>query len=253
MGDLEKYRASEKEKSRTEDLLNILPKGRRTILDVGARDGRFSKLLTAYFEEVTALDLQKPAFDIPGVVAVAGDVTQLPFPADSFDCVFCTEVLEHVRDIEKACSELARVAKHELILGVPFRQDIRLGRTTCRTCGKVNPPWGHVNSFEEDTLPARFPDWQIVSQSFVGTSKEATNALSTFLMDLAGNPWGTYSQDETCIHCGASLKPPRNRTFWQRICCWLAIRINRFQALWIRPHGNWIHLVLTKPEKKLAG
>ena len=35
-----------------------------------------------------------------------GDVTQLEFPNDSFDVVFCTEVLEHVAALQKACFEI---------------------------------------------------------------------------------------------------------------------------------------------------
>src|SRR5947208_8764132 len=149
MSDLEKYRASESERARTDDLLRLIPKNRRSRLDIGARDGQFSRLFTQYFDEVTALDLERPTFEIPGVVTVAGNATRLDYPDDAFDCVFCAEVLEHIPAIDQACRELARVARYEIVIGVPYRQDIRLGRTTCRSCGKSNPPWGHVNSFDE--------------------------------------------------------------------------------------------------------
>jgi SAM-dependent methyltransferase len=41
--------------------------------------------------------------------AVPGSVTELPFPDDSFQFVFCTEVLEHVADHHKAAAEISRV------------------------------------------------------------------------------------------------------------------------------------------------
>jgi SAM-dependent methyltransferase len=41
--------------------------------------------------------------------AVPGSVTELPFPDDSFQFVFCTEVLEHVPDHHKAAAEISRV------------------------------------------------------------------------------------------------------------------------------------------------
>src|SRR5271166_757763 len=110
MSNLELYRASDREIARTADLLRLLPRGRRSVLDVGARDGHFSRLLTEYFSEVTALDLKQPDFDIPRVRTVAGDVTKLDFDAGSFDCVFCAEVLEHIPDVENACKEILRVA-----------------------------------------------------------------------------------------------------------------------------------------------
>src|ERR1051325_4414509 len=98
---IEQYRASEREKSRTGDLLRLLPRGRRSVLDIGARAGHFARLLTAYFAEVTAIDLVKPPFEFPGVVTIAGDATRLAFPDGSFDCVFCAEVLEHIPEVQK--------------------------------------------------------------------------------------------------------------------------------------------------------
>lgn len=247
MADLQKYRASELERARTADLLRIVPKGRASVLDIGARDGHFSKLLTTYFPSVTALDLKKPSLDRPDIETVAGDVTNLNFPDRSFDCIFCTEVLEHVPEIVKACQEISRVARYEIVIGVPFEQDIRIGRTTCGACGKRNPPWGHVNSFNESRVSKLFPGWQVISTSFVGVTQEATNRLSVVLMDLAGNPWGTYDSDLGCLYCGTGLRPPAaKRTIGSRICSALAHRLNRIQLLWTRPHHNWIHVVLSR-------
>jgi len=246
MINLEQLRTSEREQERTKDLLRILPKGRRSVLDIGARDGHFSRLLTQYFPEVTALDLQKPTFEIPGVATVQGDATKLEFASNSFDCVFCAEVLEHIPNVQAACSEIMRVARHEIIIGVPFQQDTRLGRTTCRSCGKINPPYGHVNSFTEAKLERLFSGRRIISKSFVGVNKSATNALSTFLLDLAGNPWSPYDQEEPCGHCGANLVAPLNRSTGQRICSGIALRLNALQSRFKRPHGNWIHLVFSK-------
>jgi SAM-dependent methyltransferase len=244
--DLEQYRAGEREQARTADLLRVMPKGRRTLLDIGARDGHFSRILTEYFDEVTALDLKRPTFDFPRVTTVAGDVTNLEFPDGSFDCIFCAEVLEHVPSIERACAEIVRVARHEVIIGVPYRQDIRVGRTTCRSCGAINPPWGHVNSFDDQRLHNLFPRLRVLSKSFVGVNHSATNSVAAVLMNWAGNPWGCYQQDEPCTQCGAPLAPPEKRGLASKICSALAHRINRVQELMTRPHANWIHIALSK-------
>jgi SAM-dependent methyltransferase len=245
--DIQKYRESEPEKARTADLLRLLPSGRSSVLDIGARDGHFSRLLTEYFELVTGLDLEKPRFEYPQVTTVAGDVTKLQFPDSSFDCVFCAEVLEHIPDVERACREIARVARHEIVIGVPYRQDTRVGRTTCQECGRRNPPWAHVNTFDEPRLIELFPQLELKAKSFVGSVKSATNPVSTLLMDLAGNPWGTYEQEEPCIHCGAKLVAPvHRRSILARICSGLAIRMNVAQSLVTPAHGNWIHVVFSK-------
>jgi SAM-dependent methyltransferase len=201
---LARYRNSPAEIARSRDLMAIVPKNLSTVLDVGARDGHFSRRLAEHFEYVTALDLSMPQLDFDRVRPVQGDVTQLRFPDNHFDVVFCAEVLEHVPALREACSEIARVARYAVVIGVPYMQDIRLDRTTCDHCGKTNPPWGHVNTFDEHRLSSLFPEYCLAKTSFVGSAKSRTNFLSTWLMDFAGNPWGVYEQEEPCIHCGGS-------------------------------------------------
>lgn len=243
---MEEYRESASERERTADILRLLPKNRSSVLEIGSRDGHFSRLLPQHFSEVTALDLKKPEFQIDSVVTVAGDVTKLAFPSNSFDCVLCTEVLEHVADVRAAALEIARVAKHEAIVGVPFEQDIRVGRMTCRNCGKVSPRWGHLTSFSERKLLQLFPGMKPAARSFIHTDGERTNAISAFLLDLAGNPWGQYGPDESCVHCGAALLARPDRTPWGRLCSFLAVRVvDRLQPNPL-PHPKWIHLVLSK-------
>jgi SAM-dependent methyltransferase len=240
------YRNSSAEIARTRDLLDIVPKNLSSVLDVGARDGHFSQLLTEHFESVTALDLTMPQLDFRRVRPVQGDVTKLQFPDDNFDVVFCAEVLEHVPELQKACSEIERVARHAVVIGVPYRQDTRLGRTTCNHCGKRNPPWGHVNTFDEDKVSRLFPKCRPIRTSFVGRTNERTNSLSMWLMDLAGNPWGVYDQDEPCIDCGGQMSPPTSRSFAEKLITALALRLNQLQSRFSPMHPNWIHVVFQK-------
>ena len=46
---------------------------------------------------------------------IAADIASLPFKEKSFDFVFCSHVLEHVKDPALACRELIRVAKRGYI------------------------------------------------------------------------------------------------------------------------------------------
>jgi hypothetical protein len=139
-----------------------------------------------------------------------------------------------------------RVARHAVVIGVPYRQDTRLDRTTCNHCGKTNPPWGHVNTFDEHKVSSLFPRCSLVKTSFIGTTKDRTNALSTWLMDLAGNPWGVYEQDEPCIHCGQRMNPPSSSPLPQKLMAAMALRLNRLQSRLNRTHPNWIHMVFQK-------
>jgi SAM-dependent methyltransferase len=241
------YRSSSPEQARTADLIRLLPRRRRSVLDVGARDGHFSRILTEYFTRVVALDLKKPSWEFPGIETVAGDATQLQFADNFFDCVFCAEVLEHIPNLEKACSELVRVARNEVIVGVPYRQDTRIGQMTCPQCGKLSPPWGHVNTFDEEKLKRLFRGLRVDEISFVGSNGSATNALAAKLMTLGGNPWGPYDQEEGCVHCGAKLPPPQEpRPLFQKVCSAVALRLEHLQSRFTHEHGNWIHVRFVK-------
>ncbi|MDQ7837061.1 MAG: class I SAM-dependent methyltransferase [Thermodesulfobacteriota bacterium] len=55
-----------------------------------------------------------------------GDLCECPYPDDMFDCVVSLSVLEHIKDIDKAVREIARVLKKDgvLIAGFPIENGI---------------------------------------------------------------------------------------------------------------------------------
>ncbi len=192
--------------------------------------------------------MEKPSFLHKSINCVQGDITNLNFIDESFDFVFCAEVLEHIPPhlLQKACFELERISKEYLLIGVPYKQDIRVARTKCYSCGGKNPPWGHVNSFNIKKLQSLFPYLEIIEVSFVGETNRRTNIISTFIMDLADNPRGTYEQVEACIHCGEKLKLPPQRSFFQEICFISAFFLDYIQKLFCKAHPNWVHLLFKR-------
>ena len=96
------------------------------ILDAGCGGGGYVKFLTEQGLESVGVDkyedfLQVARDNDPEGAYFQGDLTDLPFEDDSFDCTFCFDVLEHVDDYS-AIAELARVTKNRLIVAVP-RED----------------------------------------------------------------------------------------------------------------------------------
>lgn len=245
---LSAYRASAAEKQRTDDLVRLFPKSGQLALDIGARDGHFSLLLAECFDSVIALDLSLPEVEHPRVQCVQGNAAELPFDSRFVDFVLCAEVLEHIPTdiLATVCREIERVSNDKILIGVPYRQDTRVGRTTCGGCGKINPPWGHVNCFDESRIAALFPACDIDVLSFVGTTTEQTNALSAKLMDWAGNPYGTYQQEEPCIHCGAALTPPPKRDLGQKLATKAAFWTKSASQILAKPRGKWMHVLLSK-------
>jgi hypothetical protein len=80
----------------------------------------------------------------------------------------------------------------------------------------------------------------------VWRNRDRTNALSAWLMNRAGNPWGTYHQEEPCIRCGGRLHRPARRSLAQRVCAAIAHRLTAVQRWLVRPRPNWIHMVFRK-------
>jgi SAM-dependent methyltransferase len=151
-------------------------------------------------DSVTALDLQQPRVSHPKVTCVSGDLTRLSYPDRSFDVVFCTEALEHIPALEQAVSELKRVVKHAVVIGVSYKQDIRIGRTTCVHCGKIGPPWGHIHVFDEERMVRLVQPFRLSARLLTGLDTEKTNALGAWCTDKSRNPYGITSRaSNACI------------------------------------------------------
>lgn len=245
LGRVAEFRHAPREQARIAALFRLIPERGGSALDIGARDGYLSLRLAERYDNVTAFDLEKPAFVPPSLAWVVGNAAHLPFPDRAFDLVMCVEVLEHIpeRFLRKVCAELTRVTRRNLIIGVPYDQDLRLGRTTCRVCGGKNPPYGHVNVFNELNLEMLFPQLRAEKTELVGDSQERTNGVSALLNDWAKNPFGTYDQDEPCIHCGAKLVRPARRSIPHRAFASAATHLQRAQVALIGRRANWMHVL----------
>ena len=94
-------------------------RGLRNFLDVGSGAGQIAKHLIKYADqeaEITCFDLSHEMLrrarnrlksDRPRFVVA--DLSNLPFPAETFDCVTCGYVLEHLPDAKVGLAELSRV------------------------------------------------------------------------------------------------------------------------------------------------
>ena len=104
-------------------IIDVHATGARKILEIGKGSGFVSDFLAKAGMEVTTVDVN-PNLE-PDVL---GSVLELDqhFEEDSFDCVLCAEVLEHLpfSEFETAIQQIARVSRDSCILTVPRLQRI---------------------------------------------------------------------------------------------------------------------------------
>ena len=124
-------------RKRTEFVLDICPVGDG--LDVGCGTGALAARLAAEGLAMTGVDPSEGMLEVlwrrsPGVRAVRGSGTELPFPDGSFDLVMCVAVMHHVADpgdVRATLAEMMRVSRPR-------------GRVLVWDHNPRNPYWRHL-------------------------------------------------------------------------------------------------------------
>ena len=87
--------------------------GARRVLDVGCGDGQISRLAASLGAQVVGID---PTWNCVSVAQQRGgasfaraEAAALPFASGSFDAVVACLVFEHIREVDQAIAEVARV------------------------------------------------------------------------------------------------------------------------------------------------
>jgi len=87
----------------------------RRVLEVGPGPGELAERIRDELEaDVVAVDSSPRMVELTrgrGIEAMVGDVQELPFEDESFDCAVAAWMLYHVPDVDRALAELARVLR----------------------------------------------------------------------------------------------------------------------------------------------
>lgn len=91
------------------------------LLDLGAGFKPYAPVYTGYFHNSIAVDWHISQ-ENPSVVDVCASAERLPFAEGSFDCIICTEVLEHIPNPVRTLKECRRLLKPSghLFITTPF-------------------------------------------------------------------------------------------------------------------------------------
>ncbi|MBJ7287639.1 bifunctional 2-polyprenyl-6-hydroxyphenol methylase/3-demethylubiquinol 3-O-methyltransferase UbiG [Williamsia sp.] len=114
-------------------ILDAVPPGARTALDIGTGNGLLAAELSEVVERVTGIDadaevLRSARHEASNVSFVHGDVLTHPFAPESFDLVGSVATLHHLPDVEGAlrrCAELTAPGGALVIVGLSRTSRVR--------------------------------------------------------------------------------------------------------------------------------
>lgn len=115
----------------------------------GEEGERFKRLAQVVLKQQATLgdDLEKTLSQLP-LRFECMDSRELPFPDNYFDCLVSRSVLEHVKSIEKALLEMARVVRPGGLM--VHNIDPYFWYRGCHRPGLVDIPWAHARLSAKD-------------------------------------------------------------------------------------------------------
>ena len=200
-----------------DDVLARLPRGVRTVLDVGCGDGHILGALPGNLKAV-GLDLSPVALEYVRRPKVSACVSALPFPDGSFDLVMAHDVIEHLTEnvYTKGLEEMARVAEKHIMVTAPFMEDLSRAVTRCGACGLVFHMYHHFRRFDPENLGRLFaPAFEPQVFLFTGEARASDPGAQLKKWDKAVCPGcGARASTDEPAHNGPSgpIEPgPRSK------------------------------------------
>jgi len=135
---------------------DLIPADAKSILDAGCGNGVFVDYVSRNRPglAVHALDRSQEALKHVHTSKTLGDVTDLPFDDDVFDCVSCLEVIEHlpITAFNKALDEITRVAGKYVLVSVPYQEVLEDSYTRCPSCRTIFNWELHLRNFNDESI-----------------------------------------------------------------------------------------------------
>lgn len=209
--------------------ISMIPADVQDILEVGCGNGRLTNRIVGQYR-VIGVDISRTALGFVTARRVVGSADRLPLKAGAVDLVICADLLEHLPDqaLTRTVSEIKRVSRKYLLVGVPFREPFQTGYAKCDACGHVFNGFGHLRRFTCTTLDRLFRDCTVLDTAFVGGPRKYYNRLLVLIQQRLGNAYWGAGGREVCPACGRSpsLRPERN--VLQRAVARLCHLLNEF-------------------------
>lgn len=234
----EEYGSTPDYQERFEKISGFIPDGPFTILDVGCGDCSVIRNLSS----------NRPGLSLFGVDTFPREITQdkfsycqaklpfIPFPERTFDTVISLEVLEHLEDVQKSTNEIQRLARHQVIIGVPYLENLQSLSTICNDCKQPSHAYGHLHRFSKNDMVDLLPEFNMEYYSLVGVKQRRASRAGVFFEHrLAGAYY--HAEKFACPFCGSrrSTQKKKNPVIYP-----IVHGLNRFLTLFSPKIPYWI-------------
>ena len=155
-------------------LRSVRPSDRR-VLDAPCGRGRLLKAVRRLVAtaELYGLDVNSEMVarvrrDVPGAHALVASVYAIPFPAQSFDVVFCLESFMHFDDPHAALGELCRVSRDRVYFSVTTRRQLNTLLRRIGLLGSSDVPHWTYNAEDLQPLLSDAFRWEVHGAFLIG-------------------------------------------------------------------------------------
>lgn len=171
---------------RIKETIDLIPSDIKSLVDIGCGNGVFTKKLGEIKPEIKSLsiDRSESALQFVETPKMIGDITNLPSENNTYDCVTCLQVLEHIPmpDYEQVKAQLSRISKKYIVVSVPYNEKIENNVTTCPKCFSIFNVDLHLRNYTDKDVSDLFNNFGfkcvltkniIKKETFVGKEKYA--------------------------------------------------------------------------------
>lgn len=188
-----------RERDRARMTIDLIPKGVRSVLDIGCGNGAVTNMIHTPF--VVGLDLGKIPLSNIKTNAIQASVDALPIKNKKFDLVIITEVLEHLDDDTyiKAIEELHRLDAKYYLITVPFKESLDINLCKCSACGNLFNLFYHYRRFDDAWFTKEFKDYSLEKNQYASYRCFASERITKLRHKFDIYQYSDYA---ICNKCG---------------------------------------------------
>jgi len=193
------------DRDRLRRLREMIPSDVKTVLEVGAGDGRILRELgKAGALKCFGVDVSmEAARRVKGAGVCVCDAGKIPFKDGEFDLILAADLLEHIKEesLGQTVSEITRVSKKYILINSPYKDIIAWPVSLCNACGREFNVYGHLRSIDMRLINRFFPKdkFDVLKRYTFGTKR---NVKPLIFISLARRFGKAYSSEGViCPYC----------------------------------------------------